>query len=137
MKRIYDCEQLISIGTRGEFEHTSVWKHLHLLDEEQFLDCTNCTYYKTFEEFFEACSEGEIRNAMAYFGMFKTPKVEIRTPFSRIISKKNFPDEICVWNRAVEAGHYTIQTLMDELPADEFVEYLRERGISFSVEKTS
>lgn len=137
MKRVYNCEQLISLGTRCEFEHTSIWNHLHLLDGEEFLDRTNRTYYKTFEEFFEACSEGRVRNAKTYFGIFKNPKVEIRTPYPYTITKRNFPDEICIWNRPMEAGHHTIQTLMEELPADEFVEYLRERGILFSIEKTS
>ena len=53
MKLVYDCEQSISLGPKREFESTSIWWHLHLLDAEQALNLTNRTYYKTFEEFFE------------------------------------------------------------------------------------
>ena len=70
MKQVYDCEQFISLGTEAEFRHTSIWDHLHLLDAEEALNRTNRTYYKNFEDFFEACQEGLVRNADAYLGLF-------------------------------------------------------------------
>ena len=131
MKLVYDCEQYISLGTRAEFKHTSIWDHLHLLTAEQSLDCTNRTYYKSFEEFFEACAEGKVRNADAYLGLFKVPKVKVRCGIDwYTITKRNFPDEICVWNHAKDVSHYSIKKLMDNLPADEVAEYLRERNIA-------
>lgn len=130
MKLVYDCEQSISLGPKMEFESTSIWWHLHLLDAEQALNLTNRTYYKTFEEFFEACAEERVRNADAYIGLFKTPKVLVRCGMNHYtITKRNF-QEVCVWNHTKEVSHLPMSTIMDKLPADEFAEYLRERNIS-------
>jgi hypothetical protein len=131
MKQVYDCEQLIALGTRCEFKHTSIWDNLHLLDAKEALSNTNRTYYETFEEFFEACKEGLIRNADAYLGLFKVPKVQVRCGIDwHTITARNFPDEICVWNHAKNVSHYSMKKLMENLPADEFAEYLRERNIT-------
>lgn len=130
MKLVYDCEQSISLGPKREFESTSIWWHLHLLDAEQALNCTNRTYYKTFEEFFEACAEGRVRNADAYIGLFKIPKVSVKCGMNHYtVTKRNF-QEVCVWNHANEVSHLPMSTLMEKLPAGEFAEYLRERGIA-------
>lgn len=131
MKQVYDCEQYIALGTKAEFKHTSIWDHLHLLDAEEALNRTNRTYYKTFEEFFEACEEGLVRNADAYLGLFKVPKVKVRCGIDwYTITARNFPDVVCVWNHTKNVSHYSMKKLMDNLPADEFAEYLRERNIA-------
>ena len=131
MKQVYDCEQFISLSPRMEFQYTSFYDHLHLLDAEQALDATNRTYYKNFKDFFEACVDGKVRNADAYLGIFNTPKVEIRCGLDRYtITARNFPDCICVWNHAKNVSHYSMKKLMENLPADEFAEYLQERNIS-------
>lgn len=130
MKQVYDCEQFISLGPKREFESTSIWWHLHLLDAEQALNRTNRTYYKTFEEFFEACAEGYVRNTEAYIGLFKTPKVLVKCGMNHYtVTKRNF-QEVCVWNHTTEVSHLPMSTLMEKLPAGEFAEYLRERGIA-------
>lgn len=131
MKRVYDCEQFIALGTRSNFKHTSIWNHLHLLTAEESLDRTNRTYYKKFEDFYKACEEGLVRNAEPYIGLFKVPKIRVRHGIDvYTITARNFPDEICVWNHAKDVENYSMQTLMKELPASEFAEYLRERGIA-------
>ena len=132
MKHVYDCEQYIALGTKAEFKHTSIWDRLHLLDAEEALNRTNRTYYKTFEEFFEACAEGYVRNADAYIGLFKTPKVSVKCGMNHYtVTKRNF-QEVCVWNHANEVSHLPMPTLMEKLPAGEFAEYLRERGIALA-----
>ena len=132
MKQVYDCEQSISLGPKREFESTSIWWHLHLLDAKQALNLTNRTYYKTFEEFFEACADDCVRNAEAYIGLFKTPKVLVKCGMNHYtVTKRNF-QEVCVWNHATEVSHLPMSTIMDKLPADEFAEYLRERGIALA-----
>ena len=131
MKQVYDCEQFIALGTRCEFKHTSIWDHLHLLDAEQALDATNRTYYENFNDFFEACEEGKVRNADAYLGLFKVPKIKVRCGIEQYtITARNFPDCICVWNHAKNVSGYSMKKLMENLPADEFAEYLRERNIA-------
>lgn len=131
MKQVYDCEQFIALGTRCEFKYTSIWDHLHLLDAKQALDATNRTYYKNFKDFFEACEEGKVRNAEAYLGLFKVPKVKVRCGIDwYTITAHNFPDCICVWNHAKNVSGYSMKKLMENLPADEFAEYLRERNIA-------
>lgn len=131
MKQVYDCEQYIALGTKIEFKHTSIWDHLHLLSAEESLDHTNRTYYKNFEDFFKACEDGLVRNAVAYLGMFKVPKVKVRCGIEQYtITARNFPDCICVWNHAKNVSHYSMKKLMEDLPADEFAEYLRERNIA-------
>ena len=132
MKQVYDCEQSISLGPKREFESTSIWWHLHLLDAEQALNLTNRTYYKTFKEFFEACAEDRVRNAEAYIGLFKTPKVLIKCGMNHYtITKRNFK-EVCVWNHTKRVSHLPMSTIMEQLPADEFAEYLRERGVALA-----
>ncbi len=131
MKLVYDCEQYIALGTKAEFKHTSIWDHLHLLDAEEALNRTNRTYYKNFEDFFKACEEGLVRNADAYIGLFKVPKVKVRCGIDwYTITARNFPDEVCVWNHAKNVSHYSMKSLMENLPSDEFAEYLRERNIA-------
>ena len=131
MKQVYDCEQIIALGTRCEFKYTSIWDHLHLLDAKQALDVTNRTYYKNFKDFFEACEEGKVRNAEAYLGLFKVPKVKVHCGIDwYTITAHNFPDCICVWNHAKNVSNYSMKKLMENLPADEFAEYLRERNIA-------
>lgn len=131
MKQVYDCEQFIALGSRCEFKHTSIGDHLHLLDAEQSLDATNRTYYENFEDFFEACEEGLVRNADVYFGLFKVPKVKVHCGIDQyIITARNFPDCICVWNHTKNVSGYSMKKLMENLPADEFAEYLRERNIA-------
>lgn len=130
MKLIYDCEQAIALGSKANFQPTSYCEHLHLLDAEQALNCTYRTYYKTFKEFYDACAEGKICNADAYIGWFKVPKVQVYCGNDLYtITARNFPDEICVWNRAKEVRP-SMNKLMSALSADEFAEYLRERNIS-------
>jgi len=132
MKKVYDCEQFISLSPKREFESTSIWWHLHLLDAEQALNRTNRTYYKTFEEFFEACADGYVRNADAYISLFKTPKVLVKCGMNHYtITKRNFK-EVCVWNHTKAVSHLPMSTIMEQLPADEFAEYLRERGIALN-----
>jgi hypothetical protein len=132
MKQVYDCEQSISLSPKREFESTSIWWHLHLLDAEQALNLTNRTYYKTFEEFFEACANDCVRNAEAYIGLFKTPKVLVKCGMNHYtVTKRNF-QEVCVWNHTEKVSHLPMSTIMDKLPADEFAEYLRERGIALN-----
>ena len=134
MKQVYDCEQLIALGTHCEFKHTFIWDNLHLLDAEQVLNATNQTYYENFNDFFKACEEGKIRNAHAYLGLFKTPKVDVRCGIDwYTITARNFPDCICVWNRAKDVSHYSMKELMEKLPADEFAEYLRERNVTLQI----
>ena len=131
MKQVYDCEQYIALGTKAEFKHTSIWDHLHLLDAEESLNRTNRTYYKNFEDFFKACEEDLVRNADAYLGLFKVPKVRVRCGIDwYTITARNFPDEVCVWNHAKNVSHYSMKRLMENLPSDEFAEYLRERNIA-------
>ena len=131
MKQVYDCEQFIALGTRCEFKYISIWDHLHLLSAKQALDVTNRTYYKNFKDFFEACEEGLVRNAEAYLGLFKVPKVKVRCGIDwYTITAHNFPDCICVWNHAKNVSNYSMKKLMENLPADEFAEYLRERNIA-------
>ena len=131
MKQVYDCEQSIMIGSRSEFQRTSIYDHLHLLDAKEALDHTNRTYYETFEKFYEACEDGLVRNADAHIGWFKVPKVEVRCgTYWCTITARNFPDVICVQNHAANVSHYSMKHLMENLPADEFAEYLRERNIA-------
>lgn len=131
MKKVYDCEQSISVSPNNDFEATSIFWHLHLLSAEEALERTNRTYYETFEDFFEGCANGEVRNAKAYIGLFKTPKVLVSCGSMNhyTITKRNFK-EVCVWNHTTDVSHMTMENLMKRLPADEFAEYLRERGIA-------
>jgi hypothetical protein len=126
MKKVYDCQQSIAIGSKHKFVPTSSKDHLHLLSDEEVLAYTNRIYYKTFDEFSEACAEGKVRNASVQCP-FGVPFVDFG---DRIIRKGTFPDEICVWNHAREVSDYSIVDLMHELPADEFMEYLRDRGVA-------
>ena len=129
MKKVYDCQQFVAIGSKHDFVPTSIKDHLHLLSDEEAMACTNRIHYKTFNDFFEACAEKKIRNASIQH-LFKIPYVDMG---DRIITKFNFPDEICVWNHAKEVPDYSMEVLMHELPADEFAEYLRERGIALHI----
>ena len=129
MKRVYDCEQFISLTPSHNFQETSIYYHLHLLSAEESLNRTHRIYYKTFEEFFSAVENGVVRNADAYFGMFKQPKIKVRCGIDYYtITKHNFK-EVCVWNHAKDVSHLPMSTLIKQMPADEFAEYLRERGI--------
>ena len=128
MKRVYNCEQYIALSPNKDFEETSIFRHLHLLNADEVLERTNRIYYKTFEDFFKACSNGYVRNAKAYISLFNTPKILVNCGINRhTITKRNFK-EICVWNHATDVSYLPLSILMKELPAYEFSEYLRERN---------
>ena len=130
MKRVYDVEQFISLYPEMEFKATSIYYHLHLLDDEESLNMTYRVYFNTFEELYNAVNDGVIRNAKAYMGLFKQPKIEFNLGWNShaIITKRNFK-EVCLWSHTNEVNK-PITKLAELLPADEFCEYLRERGIS-------
>lgn len=130
MKKVYDVEQFISLYPEMEFKATSIYYHLHLLDDEESLNMTYRVYFNTFEELYNAVNDGVIRNAKAYMGLFKQPKIEFNMGWNNhaIITKRNFK-EVCLWSHTNEVNK-PITKLAELLPADEFCEYLRERGIS-------
>lgn len=131
MKKVCDYQQLIYIkGRMNVFSKVSVFRHLMLLSDKEVTKLTSTSYFATFEELLKAVQNNKIWNAeVGHTCILKRPKVCITCGLSEYyITKRNFT-EVYLMRRFEDASDEPMKVLMEELPADEFAEYLRERNI--------
>lgn len=129
MKEIRNYRHYVAIGN-GKFEDTSIWNDLRYVEPRPAVEFT----LSTFEEACEAIRKGRIHRAEIEYTLFRhRPFIVLKIGDiyhdTITITKKNFkPIRVrYTWehhNRIV-----SMDTLMDQLPADEMCEYLKDRGI--------
>ena len=114
------------------FLNTRIWKHLQYLPEENAKDET--IIISSFEQLVSLveCGCEYIPNATikTFFG--KVYAVELRNgmmTYSEIITKKRFKP-IEIRGRYIEENNLSIEQLKSCLTADDFIKFLKDRGIT-------
>ncbi len=129
MKQIRNYRHYISINGK-EWQDTSIWNDLRYCEpkEEEVFELS------TFEEAVEAIKKGLIHRAEIGRTLFgNKPIIELRTDdiyCDKItMTAKTFKPIRVKYTWEEHNRRVTMDTLSDQLSADEFCEYLKDRGI--------
>ena len=141
MKKIYDKITEIKIdGVTKGFVDTSIWNHYHYCDTADITPIT--TEFSDYDSLFEAVADGKIPNASVEYTLFTSkPYLEFINATElccHSMKRKTFKNvSVRVWYKEVKS--YTLRTLYENLPADEFLAYCADRNENFynEISKTS
>ena len=132
MKKLVNLRCYVAIGNK-DFCDTSIWNYIRYVEVSE----TNSTEYTlhTFEEAFAAVCDNHIRNAETSSTLFRNRPIieigwgDIYKPRTEI-REKNFKPIHVKWEWEEVTKAYTMKDLADLLPADQFCDYLKDRGIN-------
>lgn len=129
MKEIRNYRHYVAVGN-GKFQDTSIWNDLRYIEPQEPVEFT----LNTFEEACEAIRKGRIHRAEIDHTLFRNRPIiilkigDIYHDTITLTEKTFKPIRVkYAWehhNRLI-----TMDTLMDQLPADQMCEYLKDRGI--------
>lgn len=130
MKKIFDKRCLIRVNDDKEFHDTSIFYHLDYMEEEEA--ATTERVFTNFHEAYEYVKNGGVMNAEATHTLFRN-KPEIKLSIADDLgagyyTEKNFKSLVVRW--VYVESQPTIKTLASKLTADEFCQYLTDRGIT-------
>ena len=132
MKKVYDFEQFFFIeGQTQEFHSTSIWRHLRLLSDDEVVKMEGRWQFPTFQDLWEYVEAGNIWNAEAEKTLFGKRQVFFKSGLDGYTVREKNYKLVTLWHHCTHEPSLTVKTLMEEMRADDFCEYLRERGISF------
>lgn len=132
MKKIYDKEQFFYIkGQTKEFQPTSIWRHLHALDEDQVMAYERRYGYQSFQELWELVESGAVLNAEAQKTLFGNRQIYFKSGLDGFTVKEKRFTEVTIWWHCTECPSISLQTLLENVPAEEMVEYFKDRGIEW------
>ncbi len=132
MKKVYDFEQFFFIeGQTKEFHSTSIWRHLRLLSDDDVVKMEGRWQFPTFQDLWEYVEAGNIWNAEAQKTLFGKRQVYFKSGIDGFTVREKNYKPVTLWHHCTHEPSLTMKTLMEEMRADDFCEYLRERGISF------
>ena len=132
MNKVYDYRIGYRMEGEKNFLDTRIWKYLQYLPEENAKDET--IIISSFEQLVSLveCGCEYIPNATikTFFG--KVYAVELSNgmmTYSEIITKKRFKP-IEIRGRYIEENNLSIEQLKSYLTADDFIKFLKDRGIT-------
>ena len=131
MKKVYDFEQKIHIkGQINDFRDTSIWHHYRLCGDDYVVENEGRWCFPTFNDLWNYLENSAgIFNADYWTNCFGTRKIRFKCGIDcYIISEKNYKP-VTLWHHFKLAENVSLQTLMENLPAEQMVEYLRERNV--------
>lgn len=129
MKEVRNYRHYFAIGN-GEFEDTSIWNDLRYCEPRE----DECFELNTFAEAVEAIEHGAIHRAEIGYTFFsKKPMIILHKAdlyHDRVVlTERTFKPIRVKYTWEVHNRRVTMDTLSDQLSADEFCEYLKDRGI--------
>lgn len=132
MKKIYDREQFFYIkGQTKDFQPTSIWHHLHVMDEDQVMAYERRYGYQSFQELWELVESGAVLNAEAQKTLFGNRQIYFKSWLDGFTVKEKRFTEVTIWWHCMECPSVSLQTLLENVPAEEMVEYFKDRGIEW------
>jgi hypothetical protein len=133
MKKIYDKITEIKIDgvTRG-FVDTSIWHHYHYCDTADITPTT--TEFSDYDSLFDAVADGKVPNASVEYTLFTNkPYLEFNIAAkmcSHSMKRKTFKSvSVRVWYEEVKS--YSLKTLFENLPAEDFMAFCADRNEKF------
>ena len=133
MKKIFNKYVEIMIeGVHKTFVDTSIWNDYRYLD---VLDtATKTEHFTDYDALFEAVADGKIRGAKVDYTLFGSkPYLRFNNADELIhhnVNRKNFKS-VTVRVRYNEVKSYTLKTLYEVLPAEEFMAFCADRNEKF------
>lgn len=132
MKKVYDYEQLFFIkGKTKEFKPTSFWRHFRILDEQEAKQKERKYGYQNFQELWELVESGAVLNAKVQKTLFGNRQIYFKSGFDDFTVKEKRFTEVTIWWHCIECPSVSLQTLLENVPAEEMVEYFKEQGIEW------
>lgn len=132
MNKVYDYRIGYRMEGEKNFLDTRIWKYLQYLPEENAKDET--IIISSFEQLVSlvecGCEYIPKATIKTFFG--KVYAVELRNgmeTYSEIITKKRFKP-IEIRERHIEENNLSIEQLKSYLTADDFIKFLKDRGIT-------
>jgi hypothetical protein len=127
MKQLVNVKCYVSIGNDPFFYNTSIF------DDIRYIEMNNNSVVEyelnTFEEALLAVKNRRVKNAVVRTTLFKKrPTIElslIERETIKTITEKNFKPLKVKWEKKIVKS-YTIKELSEELPAEQFCEYLKD-----------
>lgn len=130
MKKLIDLRCYVAIG-KNNYVDTSNWNHIQYIEVNE--SKTECVL-KTWEEAYEAVKNNRIRNAtigLTFFRKRETIELYLGDSFSNfVMTKKTFVPIHVKWEWQEVDENYTIKNLANLLPANQFCEWLKNKGIT-------
>jgi alanine racemase len=130
MKKIFDKRCLIRVNDEKEFHETSIFYHLSYMDEEETQ--TTERVFTDFQKAYEYVENDGVMNAETSRTLFRNrPEIRLSTVddyCAGYYTEKNFKSLAVRWE--YKEVKPSMKTLADLLTADEFCEYLTDRGIT-------
>ena len=134
MKKVYNFEQSIYIkGQTNDFKPTSIWKHYMLLSDEEVVAKEGRWTFPTFNDLWNFVADDNIWNTEHWTNCFGTRKIRFKCGIEYYTVFEKRYREVTLWHHFKEKKSASIKDLMDNLSADDMVEYLRERGIGLEI----
>ena len=132
MKKIYDKKQFFYIkGQTKEFQSTSIWRHLCVIDEDQIIAYDRIYCYQSFQELWELVEGGAVLNAEAQKTLFGNRQIYFKSGIDDFTVKEKRFTEVTIWWHYIECPNVSLQTLLEDVSAEEAVEYFKDRGIEW------
>lgn len=129
MKQLVNVKCYVSIGNDPFFYNTSIFDDIRYIEADK----NSVVEYElnTFEEALSAVKNKRVKNAVVRTTLFKKrPKIElslIEKETIKTITEKNFKPLKVKWEKKIVKS-YTIKELSEELPAEQFCEYLQDHN---------
>ena len=130
MKKLVDLRCYVAIG-ESDYVDTSNLNHLQYIEVKESKKEYILT---TWEEAYEAVKNNYIRNAeigLTFFKKHETIEIYLANSFSKfVMTKKTFMPIHVKWEWQENNEVYTIKNLAGLLSADQFCEWLKDKGIT-------
>lgn len=130
MKKVVDFRQYVSFDNGETFQDTSIWRHLYYreLKEEEV------EVLETFEQAYDYIKADNLMNAEIDATFFRGRKqIRISTAdfeCPRTFTEKDFKPIIVKSVFEEETSKLSMKSLASQLSADDFCEWLKDRGIT-------
>lgn len=133
MKKIFNKRVEIMIeGVHKTFVSTSMWndyRYLNVLDT-----ATKTEYFSDYDTLFEAVADGKIKGARVEYTLFSGKPylhfINATECTSHDVNRKNFKG-VTVKVRYAAIKSYSLKTLFEELPAEEFMAFCADHNEKF------
>lgn len=136
MKKVYDFRTLISFNNKDWYD-TSYRHHLTYCSEEDAKEGKEEVFeVSTFEDalkFIDIIPNAEVGET--WFTKKLMIEIFIRAPFDNIrMTKKNFKPFYVKFEH-IEYKNFSFSFLSENLPGDDFCEWLKDRGMTICIDK--
>ena len=131
MKKVYDFEQKIHIkGQMDDFHDTSIWNHYRLCSDDYVVEKEGRWCFPTFSDLWDYLENSAgILNTEHWTNCFGKRKIRFKCGMNFYTITEKHYQPVTLWHHFSLADKVCLKTLMENLPADEMVEYLKERGL--------